>query len=192
MSNKSVLIVYVSPYGYVAEISEEIPKILEERGLIIQLINLEKVKRKNWPSIKDFDGILAGSCSSSSGLGLRKEIFNFLTYNLDELMKRKKIFGVFKSEPLDAYWLGKPDMMRADLEKKIIKKLGIKADICDNFGPVIDYTKDKQDTHVPDKLSLKIISKRTGLVFDMKGYNDFRDRNRIQNFALKFTEMVNP
>ncbi len=139
MSNKSVLTVYVSPYGYVAEISEKNAQILEERGLIVQLINLKTTKRKNSPSIEEFDGILAGSCSSSWGLGLRKEVFNFLTYNLNELMKRKKILGVYKSEPLDIFWLVEPDIIRANLEEKIIKKLGIKADICDNFGPVFDY-----------------------------------------------------
>lgn len=59
--SKRVLISYGSRYGSTEEISQEIAKTLKEKGLEVKLLDLRKVKSKDWFSPEDFDGILVGS-----------------------------------------------------------------------------------------------------------------------------------
>lgn len=61
MTNKNVLIVYGSRYGSTEEISQEIANVLENKGIETQLIDLKKMKSKDWPSLESFDGVLVGS-----------------------------------------------------------------------------------------------------------------------------------
>ena len=110
MTGKKILVAYSSLYGYVEEISNEMVKILEQKGFVVHLINLKKVRSSKWPYIGEYDGILVGSSSemvryaiSRYGPGkiVRKDPRNFLITNLDEISQTNKILGIFRSDPLD-------------------------------------------------------------------------------------------
>ena len=61
MSSKKVLIVYGTRYGSTAEIAKELAILMENQGIATQIVNLKEVKRKSWPLIDEYDGILVGS-----------------------------------------------------------------------------------------------------------------------------------
>lgn len=201
MRNKKVLLCYSAPYGYVTEISLEISKILEENGLITHLIDLKKIRSSKWPSLDEYDAILTGSSAGDvtvlgvrwQGTVLRKELKNFFTLKLEEIIKNKKILGVFKSDPFNLGPIIFPEHASDSLEEKILTKYGFKPSICAQFGPVIDFSRKsrlKADPKKELKKIVKPIMKKTGLEFHMKGFNDFRDWERIREFSIKFAEMV--
>lgn len=205
MTGKKILVAYSSLYGSVEEISLEISKILEQKGFLVHLINLKKVRSSKWPYIGEYDGILVGSSSefvqyalSRHGYGpgkiVRKDPRNFLKKNLDEISQTNKILGIFRSDPLDFSVILNPEPAAKNLEELIIKKFGYKPSICAWFGPVIDFKHKKLYYKVKKSMrqDLKRISRKTGLEFNLRGYNDFRDWERINEFTMRFAEMVDP
>lgn len=202
MANKRVLIVFSSTYGHVVEIAYEIAKTLEEKGLAVDLTDLRKTRRNNWPYMEQYDGILAGSCSGNTisfgvqGDGrqtLRKELRNFFNVNIQEIIQKNKFLGVFRSNPFDLPVIISPEQADASFEQVLIERYGFKPPICANFGPVIDFSRSsklKYETKQDLRKKVKMLSKRTGIEFDMKGYNDFRDWDRIHKFSIRFAEMI--
>jgi len=202
MANKRVLIVFSSTYGHVAEIAQEISKTLEEKGLAVDLIDLRKTRRNKWPYMEQYDGILAGSCSGNTisfgvqGDGkhtLKRELRNFFNINIQEIIQKDKFLGVFRSNPFDLHVIISPEPADAFFEQVLIERYGFKPSICAVFGPVINLSRSskmKYETKQDLRRKIKVLSKRTGIEFDMKGYNDFRDWDRIHNFSTKFAEML--
>ena len=92
MSNKSVLIGYGSPCGSTEEIFHEIAKVLESEGMTTQLVDLKKRKKKDWPSIRSFDGIVIGS--GIKMMWWMRELRDFLKKHAGELKTREKAVGI--------------------------------------------------------------------------------------------------
>ena len=207
MTGKKILVAYSSFYGYVEEISNEMVKLLEQKGFVVHPINLKKVRSSRWPNIGEYDGILVGSSSeyvrytiSRQGFGqgpgkiVRKDPRNFLRTNLDEISQTNKILGIFRSDPLDFDVILNPEPAAKNLEELIIKKFGYKPSICAWFGPVIDFKHKKFRYDVKKRMrwDLKQMRGKTGLEFNLRGHNDFRDWERIKEFTMRFAEMVDP
>lgn len=205
MTGKKILVAYSSLYGSVEEISLEISKTLEQKGFLVHLINLKKVRSSKWPYIGEYDGILVGSSSEfvqyafsrhgyNPGKIVRKDPRNFLKKNLDEISQTNKILGIFRSDPFDFSVILNPEPAAKNLEELIIKKFGYKPSICAWFGPVIDFKHKKLYYRVKKYMrqDLKRISRKTGLEFNLRGHNDFRDWERINEFTMRFAEMVDP
>lgn len=205
MASKKVLIVHSGTFGYVEEISREIVRILEENGLNVHLINLLKTKRSRWPYLQEYDGILVGATGPHGGsragpsrsfFGLdpkmMKDARNFVKENLNEIVQKRKTLGIFRSDPFDFIVILNPDQSSIKLEQAIMKRFGFKPSICAWFGPVFDFKSKKirQDTKKMVRRELRKLSRESGIEFDLKGCNDFRDWDRIRNFALKFAGMV--
>jgi menaquinone-dependent protoporphyrinogen IX oxidase len=202
MVNKRVLIVFSSTYGHIAEIAHEISKTLEEKGLAVDVTDLGRTRRNRWPNIDQYDGILAGSCSGNTisyGLQidgkqtLKRELRNFFNMNIQEIIQKNKFLGVFRSNPFDIDVIINPEPADAFFEQVLINKYGFKPPMCAVFGPVVDFsrsTKLKYETRVDLRRKVKVLSKHTGIVFDMRGYNDFRDWDRIHNFSIEFAERL--
>ncbi|MFW9942485.1 MAG: hypothetical protein ACFFFT_15710 [Candidatus Thorarchaeota archaeon] len=202
MVNKRVLIVFSSTYGHVAEIAHEMSKSLEEKGLVVDLTDLVRTRKSKWPYMDLYDGILAGSCSGNTisyGLQidgrqtLRKELRNFFNINIQEIIQKNKFLGVFRSNPFDLNVIISPEQADSFFEKVLIERYGFKPPMCAVFGPVIDFsrsTKLKYETRVDLRRKVKVMSKHTGIEFDMRGYNDFRDWDRIYKFSTEFAERI--
>ncbi len=187
--NKKVLIAYGTRYGSTEEISQEIAKILEQKGIESHLVNLGEIKSKKWPSLEEFDGILVGS--SIKITRWVKEPRIFLKKHVDELKKKEKILGLFVSGALTIvdYEKQKED----SIKNKILEELGIHADIYDAFGPVMDFSEDSKMGKINKsilKLAAKGMSNDTGIEINFEGRNDLRDWDKIRNFAEKFAMLL--
>ncbi len=190
MSDKKVLIAYGSRYGSTEEISQEIGKILENKGLEVQLLDLKKTKSKNWPSLETFDGILVGS--SIKITKWMKEPQAFLKKHKGELQKKEKILGMFVSSGFASVPENREKAVNDYLEK-VMKKMGIEADIYDAFGGVFDFSESTRMGSIDKKmlkLAAKGMSKDFGLKFEEDGRNDLRDWDQIRGFAEKFAELM--
>lgn len=188
---KKVLVAYATKYGYIEEIAQAIHKKLMEENLEAELLNLEKISSKKWPSINDFDGIIVGSCKGSGFW--RKDAKTFIKKNRDILLNSKKPFACFRSDPLDFPSIIYPDSIKEYLEEEFIKTFSFSPPLVDGFGPVFDFSKKSKLDRTNQELLRKMVKKVTkefGIEIDFKGYNDLRDWDRIQEFALNFANLI--
>ena len=95
MTNKVVLIAYGTRFGSTEEVATEIAETLEKKGLTTHLLNLKKIKEKDWPSIQSFKGIIVGS-SIKMGRWM-KEPEDFLKKHVDVLNQSNIVLGIFVS-----------------------------------------------------------------------------------------------
>ncbi len=181
-----VLIAYASRFGCTEEVSHKIAGILKNQGVETQVLNLRKTKSKEWPLMKEFDGVLVGS-----GIKIgkwAKEPKNFLKKHKEEL--NKKVLGIFVCS---GYAAKDPDYARKEYIEKVMEELGVTTDMYEAFGGVFDFS-ESSTMGFPDRKMLKTAAKgmadEMGITIgdDMK--NDFRDWNKIQEFAEKFGALL--
>ena len=190
MANKKVLIAYGTRYGSTEEVSQEIAKMLENKGMEVQLLDLKKTKSKNWPSIEPFDGILVGS--SIKIMKWMKEPQAFLKKYKEELQKKEKVLGIFISSGTAAV-PEKREYARTEWIEKVMNKMGVEADIYDAFGGVFDFSESSRMGGMEKrmlKMAVKEMSKDLGLELDKNSRNDLRDWEQIRSFTEKFAELI--
>ena len=56
-----ILILYGTRYGATKEISDEIEKVIQEKGIATESYNLKEVNLKNIPPLDQYDGIIIGT-----------------------------------------------------------------------------------------------------------------------------------
>ncbi|MBY9011201.1 MAG: flavodoxin domain-containing protein [Candidatus Lokiarchaeota archaeon] len=181
-----VLIAYGTRYGSTEEISQEIAKILEDKGFKAEIFNLGIIKPKNWPRLDDFDGVLVGTSLKINSW--KKQVKTFIEKNKEKLKALK--FGVFTCgawaivEPIDAH---------EDIARRLTKNFELKADIYNAFGGVLDFSEDSKVGRV-GKLALKAtalgLEKDKDIPVDKEKLNDFRDWDKIQRFAADFAGLL--
>ncbi|KYK33896.1 MAG: hypothetical protein AYK18_04205 [Theionarchaea archaeon DG-70] len=128
-----VLIAYGSRFGCTEEVSHKIAEVLENQGMETQVSNLRKTKSKEWPLLKEFDGVLVGS-----GIKIgkwTKEPKNFLKKHKEEL--NKKVLGIFVCS---GYAAKDPDYARKEYLEKAMEELGVTTDMYEAFGGVFDFS----------------------------------------------------
>lgn len=184
------MIVYGSRFGSTGEISQEIGKVLNGEGLEVQIVDLKKTKKREWPSLQPFDGVLVGS--SIKMFKWMNEPKEFLKIHRDEIQKREKILGMFVScgsaSVPQTYEKAKSDYL-----EKIMTQMGIEADIYDAFGGVFDFSEDSKMGSLDKgilKTAAKQMAKSYGLKIDENGKNDFRNWTQIHDFARKFATLL--
>ncbi|MFB0563292.1 MAG: flavodoxin domain-containing protein [Candidatus Lokiarchaeia archaeon] len=190
MANKKVLIAYGTRYGSTEEVSQEIAKMLENKGMEVQLLDLKKTKSKNWPSIESFDGILVGS--SIKIMKWMKEPQAFLKKYKEELQKKEKVLGIFISSGTAAV-PEKREYARTEWIEKVMNKMGVEADIYDAFGGVFDFSESSRMGGIEKRMlrmAVKDMSKDLGIELDKNGRNDLRDWEQIRSFTEKFAELI--
>jgi menaquinone-dependent protoporphyrinogen IX oxidase len=191
--NKKVLLAYDSKYGYVKDIVDSISKKLGESNLEPQIVDIARVKKKNWPIIEDYDGIIIGA-NAGKYKALPNKILAFMKSNLNSLNPSRIPLGIFKSDPWQLEILKDPEKIRRKFEKSLMRHFGFLPTLYKVFCPVLDFSRkskiDRDDRKYLKPIAKKI-SKKTGLEFDYKGLNDFRDWQNIENFAQNFSELIN-
>jgi len=186
---KKILIAYGSRFGSTEEISDKISSILTEKGIETEIVNLRKVKDKNWPSLDGFSGLLVGS-------GLRmgkwtKESKKFLAKNKELLNNSELKVGLFVSCG-DAAAPENVPKAREDYIETVIAELELKADIYDAFAGVFDLTETSKIGYL-DKKALVMVAKRRSegdAKLEANKRYDFRDWDQIKSFAEKYAELV--
>ncbi len=183
---KNILIVFGSRFGNAKEIAAEIAKVAEEAGTKVDVVDLKETKRKHWPSVDNYDGILVGS--GVKIMKWTKQPLAFLKKNKDKL--NKKILGLYATA---AFALVDVEKAKLDYGETIAKDIGLQPKIHDAFGPVMDFS-EKSNLGALNKGILKLaamgISDDTGIEIDREGYNDLRDWEQIKAFAKNFVDLV--
>jgi menaquinone-dependent protoporphyrinogen oxidase len=184
-----ILIAYGTRFGSTAEVSEEFATMFKKAGHKVTLLNLRETPEEQWPSPKGFDGVLVGS--SIKTRQWMKEPKVFLKKNREYLNKEIRL-GIFVSSAYAADPEKRPQI-REEYISAVSNELGIRADIYDAFGGVIDFSESSKMGWL-DKTIMKIVSGRTssgtGPKLQKKGRNDLRDWTQIRAFGEKFSVLL--
>jgi len=186
-------VAYVDKYGYVNEIADNMSKILRESGLEVDLVDLRTTREKKWPAIKDYTGIILISAG-------RTKLLSFWTGRARKFasvhvapFEKEKVIGLFRSDPWEYQGLTDPVKAKEKFGKSILQTCNFIPDYYEEFGPVLDFSwgsKIKRDTRKILRDAAKRIAKKTGLEFEFKGFNDFRDWNQIEEVSKEIIEKL--
>jgi len=178
-----VLVAFGSRYGSTSEIAHAISTHLNNQDIETQLLNLKEIKQKNWPSLKNFDGILIGSGIKIGAW--TKEAKKFL----------KQIRSDNITSPIGAFVscgeAGDPDKQSEAKKKyieKVLAKFGVKATLHDAFGGVLDLT-EASNLGGLNKKMLSLASKEDPTIKQGEK-NDGRDWAQIEKFAINFCNLL--
>lgn len=182
----TVLIAYGTRFGCTEEVSQKIATILKEKGIDTTLVNLVKTKKKEWPTPHAFDGVLVGSSIKINRW--TKESLTFLKEHKKVLAE--KPLGIFVC---CASAVTDPDYAKKTYLEGVMEKVGVKANVCDAFGGVLDLSESSHLGFMDKKMlktAAKGMQKETGITLDENACNDFRDWDQIQKFAEQFAAIV--
>ncbi len=187
MEKSKVLIAYGTRYGCTQEISQEIGKVLEKKGLDIELINLGIINPINWPQLDNFGGLIIGTSLQINSW--KKEVKMFLERKKDEIKSKNLKLGAFVC---GVYPVAEPVKAKDQFIKKLSKKYDLEPDIYDAFGGILDLSEDTKvgkGAKVALKIVAKILSKNPNVEIKMNAYNDLRDWDNIRAFAESFAKI---
>jgi menaquinone-dependent protoporphyrinogen oxidase len=179
-----VLIAYGSRYGSTEEIASRLAEFLREEGVEAEVLDLKR--ERNWPPLEGFDGVMVGS-GVKVGRWMN-EPREFLKRKSEELRGRRLAVFVSCFSALNA-----PDYARTDLLEKLMEEAGVKADLYEAFGPLVDFSKGSRIGFLDKKVAQTVMSRdseKTGIKLDMDGRNDLRDWEKIREFARRFAELL--
>ncbi len=190
--NHKILVAFVDKYGYVSEIADTMSRIFRESGLKVDLVDLRRIRQKKWPPINNYAGVILISAG-------RTKVFSFWTGRARKFAiyvapyEKEKVIGFFRSDPWEYLGLVDPVHTKEKFGKSILKICNFIPDYYEDFGPVLDFSrrsKVKRDDRKTLKSYVKTLVKVTGLEFEYKGFNDFRDWNRIEEVSKEIIEQL--
>ncbi|MFW9905891.1 MAG: flavodoxin domain-containing protein [Candidatus Thorarchaeota archaeon] len=181
---KSVLIVYASRFGSTDEIAHEIAEELEKHKILTKVLDLRN--GMNIPPVEEFDGIIVGS---SIKMGRwTNESYRFLKKN--QITLNNKILGLFVSSGEAADPKNHPEVRKKYLEK-VMDRVGVKADMIEAFGGVFDFSTSSSYSFLEKKIIRRLAkSIEGGIIIEDDKMNDFRDWEKIRQWALDFSHLV--
>jgi len=185
MIEKKVLIFFGSRFGGTEGISEKMAEILQEKGVTATVLDLKKTSQSELPDFSAYDGILIGS-------GIKvgqwtKVVKEFVSDNKDKLNDFQGASGFFVSSGYAA----DPEMyekVKIEYTRDTLNKLGVKIDHVEAFGGLMDFTKSSRMSWMEKKLLQQVAKKDPKM--DLKGWNDLRDWDKIEDFTLGFVELL--
>ncbi|MHA1748448.1 MAG: zinc-ribbon domain-containing protein [Promethearchaeota archaeon] len=191
--NYRVLVTFSDNYGHVSEIADNMSRKLIDLGLTVDTVDLERTKQKRWPTINDFNGAILISGQNKMWTFWNKKAKKFASFHLSPFEGKNKVIGFFRSDPWAYRCLLDPVKAKEKFGKNILRSFNFIPDYYEDFGPVLDFSR-KSKLKYDDRSSLKGIAKeigkKTGLEFEYKGLNDFRDWNRIEEVCDEFAEKL--
>ena len=116
----------------------------------------------------------------------------FLKKNKAKLAAQEKIFGVFVS---CGSIITDPEKAKTDYLIKKMESFGIKAQICEPFGPIYDFSETSQMGGFAKRLmksGAKTAFEPAGIPIDYTGRNDLRVPDQIRAFADQFAQLLGP
>ncbi|TFG03850.1 MAG: hypothetical protein EU542_00570 [Promethearchaeota archaeon] len=181
-----VLILYGTRYGTTKDISDEIEKIIQEKGIRTESHNLKDIDSKNIPPLNQYDGIIIGT-----GIKIKrwtKEVKKFVKKRKSELraMQDKLGFYVCCGEA------SKKNKIKDAINNYIIsnlKDLGLEPKLLDAFGGAYDLREGSAVSGMTRKIVIGIMQKEEGIENPEGKLHDFRDWEQIKDFANKFVEL---
>jgi menaquinone-dependent protoporphyrinogen oxidase len=189
MSGK-ILVAYGSRYGCTKEIAQKIGDIFEDEGFECHVINLKEARKKNWPLIDVYKGVVVGSGIQISQWV--KESKQYIKEIAEELNKGRIKYALFVSAGSASVDSGKAKIMYID---KFVEKLNLRhPDMSAAFAGVMDFSEESNLGKIKKealKLAAKEMSKeREDLNYDYHSCNDLRDWVVIEQFARNFALLL--
>lgn len=183
-----VLLLYGTRYGTTKEISDEIERKIQEKGINTESFNLNNVNLKDIPQLDKFDGIILGT-----GIKIKrwtKEVKKFVKKRIAELqaLQNKMGFYVCCGEA------SKKDKISDAINNYITSKLediGLKPVLVDAFGGAYDLRDDSAVKGMTRKIVISIMQKEEGIENPEGKLHDFRDWEQIESFTNNFVNLLN-
>jgi menaquinone-dependent protoporphyrinogen IX oxidase len=191
--NYKILVVFVDKYGYVSEIADNMSRKFKDLGLKVDLVDLRRTRQSRWPTIDDYTGIILISAGRTKLLSFWTGKARKFALNYVGPLEKEKVIGFFRSDPWEYLGILNPISAKEKFAKSILKTFNFIPDYYEDFGPVLDFSrksKIKRDDRKILKDSVKSIAKNTGIEFEYKGFNDFRDWNRIEEVCKEIAEQL--
>jgi menaquinone-dependent protoporphyrinogen oxidase len=180
-----VLILYGTRYGATKEISDEIEKIIKDKGIETESYNLKEVKPKDIPLIDQYDGIIIGT---GIKMGMwTKVVKNFIQKRKKEINKKETTFGFYV-----CCGEANKDIDTA-IEKYVstkLEKIGVKAELYDAFGGAYDLREGSAVTGMTRKIVIGIMKDEEGIENPEGNLYDYRDWDQIRDYARKYAELI--
>jgi menaquinone-dependent protoporphyrinogen oxidase len=187
MANKKVLIAYGTRFGCTQEVANEIALVMEKSGIEPNVVDLSSIKRAQWPTIAEYDGVLVGA---SIKIGKwKKEPRVFIENNLDVLRKHENKFGIFVC---CGTAITEHQKAKKEYCEDYAAKFGIKVDLYDAFPGVFDLSKNSKMGFLDKKFAkmAKEDMQKKNIEFNDTMKNDYRNWDDIRGFAKKFARLV--
>ncbi len=188
MSNLRVLIAFATRYGTTDETAKDLAKLLDELGIKTDIVDLKQTKKKDWPKIDIYDGIIV-----ASGIKIgrwMKEPQKFLKGIKAEIESKGKKLGLFVS---CMTCLNEPEKANQKYLENMMTKLEIKANIYQSFGPVVDFSETSRIGRISQGI-LKGVAKKDlepkGFNIEYTARNDLRDKEKLKKFAEDFANLL--
>ena len=180
-----VLILYGTRYGATKEISDEIEKVIQAKGMSTVSFNLKEVNPKNIPPLDQYDGIIIGT---GIKMGMwTKEIKSFVQKRKVELKKKQASLGFYV-----CCGEAKSDISKA-IEKYInlkLEKIGIQSALIDAFGGAYDLREGSPVSGMTRKIIIGMMKEEEEIENPEGELYDYRDWEQIRDFANQYVEVL--
>ena len=180
-----VLILYGTRYGTTKEISDEIEKVIQDKGMATESFNLKEVNQKNIPPLDHYNGIIIGT---GIKMGMwTKTVKSFVQKRKAELKKKQASFGFYV-----CCGEAQKDINTA-IEKYVnskLEKLGIKSALIDAFGGVYDLREGSPISGMTRKIIISSLKEDPGIEDPEGKLHDYRDWEQIRDFANQYVEVL--
>lgn len=188
MSEKKILIAFGTRYGSTESTGKYLANRLEDNGIKTDLLDLKGTKKKNWPNITDYSGVIIGT-----GIKMGKWTNKAKKY-LEEIKSDIESKGIKLFLYVSCMLcLTDPEKARDDYLEKKIEKYEIKVEKYEAFGPILDFT-DESRMGWFAKLIMKKASQedleKEGISMDYDSRNDLRDMEKIKKFAEEIISII--
>lgn len=189
MSGK-ILVVYASRFGCSQEIAQKMGDILENEGFECHVIDLRESRKKNWPYVNVYDGVILGTGIQISQWA--SEAKKYLKEITEELNKGRVKYAIFVSAASAEVDCGKAKVNYIDT---MVQKMDVRPpDLSQAFAGVLDFSKNSKIGKLKRE-ALKFAAKemekeKDDLEFDYQGCNDLRDWPLIEQFARDFAILL--
>lgn len=141
---------------------------------------------RDWPSLEVFDEVMVGSgVRIGRWMGEPRE---FLKRNREEPEGKKQALFISCFSAVSA-----PNCIREELLERVMEETGVRVDLYEAFGPLVDFGKGSRMGFLDRKIAQMVMGRtsgETGVELDMNGGNDLRDWEKVIGFAQRFAEML--
>jgi menaquinone-dependent protoporphyrinogen oxidase len=182
-----VLILYGTRYGTTKEISDEIEKLIQEKGLSTESYNIKEHALKKIPPLKEYEGVLVGT---GIMMGRWTKAFkNFVNKRKSELNEIQDNLGFY----VCCGEAAEKTNIDTAINKYITLKLenrGLKPSLVDAFGGAYDLTEGSAISGMTRKIVIGIMKDEYGIANPEGKLHDFRDWDQIKDFVNKFLNLI--
>jgi len=184
-----VLILYGTRYGTTKEISDDIEKKIQEKGITTESYNLKEHNLKKIPPLAAYDGVIIGT-------GIKMNMWTKVVKIF--LQKRKSELQNKQSKLAFYVCCGEATKKGGGINEAINKyitlkfeKFGIQPELIDAFGGAYDLREGSSISGMTRKIIIAALKEEEGIEEPDGKMHDYRDWEQIKDFAYKFCELLN-